>query len=166
MHFIKFIAASGLAALPLVYGNPTNNVVRSVSDLSARQDLPTLPSIPAGCQKSCTSGISPSCTSPDCSCTESNAGALETCLNCVIKDDKSTTDTCQKFIDSFTSSCTSLGKPLKARSLSGSSSSSSGSSGSGSSGSSKSGNGNAASKTAAVSLGALGAVAGSFALLL
>ncbi|KAJ8081923.1 hypothetical protein PM082_007769 [Marasmius tenuissimus] len=59
MYFTKFIATSSLAALPLVYGNPSNNIVRSVSELSARQDLPNLPSIPAGCQKSCTSSISP-----------------------------------------------------------------------------------------------------------
>ncbi|KAL0573643.1 hypothetical protein V5O48_008315 [Marasmius crinis-equi] len=170
MRFTTTVVASFLCTVPFVYGsaNPSNAI-------SARQDLPTLPPISSNCQKTCSSAQDATCTSLDCSCTEKNADGLEGCLTCVIKEDKSTADTCQKFMDSFTSSCTSLGKTLKSRKLSGSSgSSSSGNSASGSSGSSggngtsggsTGGNGAVALKTT-VSLGAFGAAAGFLALLL
>ncbi|KAG7094867.1 hypothetical protein E1B28_005674 [Marasmius oreades] len=149
------VIASFLATVPLVYGKPDpNNILRSVPELSIRQDLPSMPPIPQSCQKTCSSAgaSSQSCSTADCACTDSTASGIETCLNCVIAEDKSQTDKAQKFMDFFTDGCKTLGKSVGDRKLSGKSSGS--------------GNGGSQLKASLFSSGVLGATTGLIALLL
>ncbi|KAF9793130.1 hypothetical protein BJ322DRAFT_100723 [Thelephora terrestris] len=120
---IAFVAA--VSASNLEQRSPFH----AFSSLAARADIIDPSVIPDKCKSSCSTIVSSvnSCASVECLCTNKNGQSLKTCVDCLVKEDGTSTSTAtgQSTLDSFVSSCQAAGVTISNLSVGGSSSSAS-----------------------------------------